>query len=187
MFFGKYIGLKKQSFHLDGYKLRPIRYEDRNAILKWRNNQLYHLRQTKKINEVEQEHYFKTVVASLFKKNYPEQFLFSLDYDNQHIAYGGLVHIDWDKASAELSFVMDTSLEARSFKKLWDVFLILIEKVAKALNLKVIYTVAFDLRPRLYEVLELNGYKIEPEEKKHTKFTSKEEKIVIHVKQLNYD
>lgn len=187
MIFGQYLGLKEQSFYLNGYILRPIRYGDRNAILKWRNDQLYHLRQPKKLKEQEQDHYFKTVVASLFEVNYPDQLLFSLDYDNEHIAYGGLVHIDWDKAYAELSFVMNTSLETKYFKKLWEVFLILIEKIAKELNLKAIYTAAFDLRPRLYEVLELNGYKREQEINIYTKFTSQEETIIVHAKKLSYD
>lgn len=187
MIFGQYPGLKEQSFYLNGYNLRPIRYGDRNAILKWRNDQLYHLRQPKKLKEQEQDYYFKTVVASLFEVNYPDQLLFSLDHDNEHIAYGGLVHIDWDKAYAELSFVMNTSLETKYFKKLWEVFLILIEKIAKELNLKVIYTAAFDLRPRLYEVLELNGYKREQEINIYTKFTSQEETIIVHAKKLSYD
>ena len=187
MTFGEYPGLKEQAFYFEGYCLRTIRYRDRNAILKWRNDQLYHLRQPKKLKRKDQDHYFKTVVASLFKENHPDQLLFSLDHDNEHIAYGGLVHIDWAKAYAELSFVMNTSLEAKYFKKLWEVFLILIEKIAKELNFKVIYTAAFDLRPRLYEVLELNGYKKEQEINRYTKFTSQEEIIIIHAKKLSYD
>ena len=43
----KYIALNKQNFQFDIYKLTPIRIKDRYKIMKWRNEQLYHLRQLK--------------------------------------------------------------------------------------------------------------------------------------------
>ncbi len=39
--------LNRQIFTKENYKIVPIRYEDRLDILKWRNEQIYHLRQKK--------------------------------------------------------------------------------------------------------------------------------------------
>jgi len=43
----RYKCLQKQEFRKDEYAIIPIRYEDRLDIMKWRNDQMYHLRQDK--------------------------------------------------------------------------------------------------------------------------------------------
>ena len=181
--FGKYRKLSKEFYICGKYKLRPICYDDRVAIMQWRNEQLYHLRQKAPLTQQEQDYYFSTTVAALFKKEYPNQLLFSLDQNKKHIAYGGLVHIDWKKSYAELSFVMETKLEGLFFEDLWAVFLILIEDVAKDLKINVLYTAAFDLRPRLYKVLERYNYEEKENIEKYTHFV-KQEKIIVHAKTI---
>ena len=52
------------------YKIVPIRYEDRFDIMKWRNEQMYHLRQSKPLSEDDQERYFTDVVSQLFDKEH---------------------------------------------------------------------------------------------------------------------
>ena len=47
--------LKKQLFSLNEYSIIPIRYEDRLSILKWRNEQIYHLRQDKLLTKNDQD------------------------------------------------------------------------------------------------------------------------------------
>ena len=61
-------------------------------------------------------------------------------------------------------------------------FLKLIEKIAHQLRLKSIYTAAFDLRPKLYSVLEEFGYESKPNINLYTKFESNQEKIIVHTK-----
>lgn len=185
MQFGKYRKLDKEIYTSGKYKLRTICYEDRVAIMQWRNEQLYHLRQKAPLTQEEQDYYFTKVVASLFKKEYPNQLLFSLDQDEIHIAYGGLVHIDWKKSYAELSFVMDTKLEELFFEDLWAVFLNLIEEVAKDLKINVLYTAAFDLRPKLYKVLEGNNYEKKENIEDYTRFVT-QEKTIVHAKTIEY-
>ena len=51
--------------------------KDRLAIMKWRNEQMYHLRQDKPLTEKSQEYYFKTSIAPLFDQDNPSQILFS--------------------------------------------------------------------------------------------------------------
>ena len=144
--------LQNQIFSKEEFSLVPIRFEDRFDIMKWRNEQVYHLRQNKPLTEQDQENYFENVVAKLFDQDQPQQILFSFLENGKCIGYGGLVHINWIDKNAEISFIMETSLEKESFEKYWTIYLSLIEKVAfDDLGLHKIYTYAFDLRPKLYK------------------------------------
>tara|TARA_Y100000768_G_C23979071_1_gene684708 strand:- start:781 stop:1350 length:570 start_codon:yes stop_codon:yes gene_type:complete len=187
MIFGKYIAIKLQYFQEKEFLLRPIEFADRTRIMKWRNEQLYHLRQKNKLTKKQQDFYFINEVAPLFRQKHPKQLLFSLDFNETHVAYGGLVHIDLIKKNAELSFVMDTRKEKKHFESYWKIFLKLIEKIAHQLQLKLIYTAAFDLRPKLYDVLEDLGYESKPNTNLYTKFESTEEKIIVHAKDIFYE
>ncbi|HMR86859.1 MAG TPA: GNAT family N-acetyltransferase, partial [Saprospiraceae bacterium] len=100
----KYKSLNLAEISDGQYKIVPIRYEDRLNIMKWRNEQMYHLRQSKPLTEEEQERYFTNVVAQLFDKEQPDQILFSYLEGDVCIGYGGLVHINWIDKNAELSF-----------------------------------------------------------------------------------
>ena len=100
----EYICLKNQSYEQNGFSIVPIRYEDRLEIMKWRNDQIYHLRQDKPLTEKDQNLYFKNTIAKLFQKENPNQILFSFLRENICIGYGGLVHINWIDKNAEISF-----------------------------------------------------------------------------------
>ena len=151
----KYYLLNKVKFEYEEFSLIPIRHEDRYLIMKWRNEQMYHLRQNKELTKEEQDFYFDNVVSHLFLKEQPEQILFSFLKNDELIGYGGLVHINWTDKNAEISFLMNTILEKEHFEEYWMIYLSLIEKVAfHQLSLHKIFTYAFDLRPNLYKVLE---------------------------------
>lgn len=99
------------------------------------------------------------------------------------VGYGGLVHINWLDKNAEVSFIMQTSLEKEHFSTIWSTYLTLIERVAfKDLELHKLYTYAFDLRPHLYEVLEKNDYFLDARLKDHCFFEGKAKDVVIHSK-----
>jgi len=179
----QYAVLNHQIFEHENYVIVPIRYEDRLDIMKWRNEQIYHLRQNKALTVEDQEHYFDTVVNTLFEQEKPNQILFSYLENGICIGYGGLVHINWLDKNAELSFVMKTDLEKDSFQKHWAIFLNLMEQVAFGdLKLHKITTYAFDLRPKLYPVLEQSGFKKEAVLKKQCLFNSEYIDVVIHSK-----
>lgn len=180
---GKYNVLKKREYKSGKYSLVPIRFQDRLAIMKWRNEQIYHLRQVNPLTETDQEEYFKNVVARLFDAEQPDQLLFSYLEAGHCIGYGGLVHINWVDCNAELSFIMDTKLEKDAFGKHWGVFLGLAEEIAfHDLGLHKLYTYAFDLRPHLYEALEANGYVREAVLKEHCFYMGEYKDVVIHAK-----
>ena len=179
----EYIALKNQFFKYDNFSIVPIRFKDRFQIMKWRNEQMYHLRQEKPLTIESQDLYFKNVVSKLFNQKYPDQILFSYLNGIKCLGYGGLVHINWEDKNAEVSFIMNTELEATEFKKHWNIFLTMINQVAiNELELIKTYTYAFDLRPNLYSALEDAGYIQEAKLKKHKKIDDKFIDILIHSK-----
>jgi RimJ/RimL family protein N-acetyltransferase len=170
-------------YSLDEYKLIPIRYEDRLDVMRWRNEQIYHLRQKELLTEEQQDKYFKEVVRSLFDEEYPSQILFSYLDGEKCIGYGGLVHIDWQSKNAEISFIMDTTLESKYFNLHWKNYLTLLYKYAfEELNLHKIYTYAFDIRPYLYKALEEGGLVFEAKLKEYFLFEGEYKDVVIHSK-----
>lgn len=184
----KYSCLNQQIFSFEEYSLVPIRFEDRYDIMKWRNEQIYHLRQDKILTTEDQDKYFSNVVSKLYNENKPNQILFSFLKNEKCIGYGGLVHINWVDRNAEISFIMDTQLEKDNFELIWDIYLYLIEKIGfQYLNLHKISTYAYDLRPRIYSVFEKNNFIKEAVLKSHKLFENKYIDIVIHSKINNND
>lgn len=175
--------LNKQLYSIEEYSLVPIRAEDRFAIMKWRNEQIYHLRQNKPLTEEDQNRYFQNTVAKLFEQEQPMQILFSYLKGDECIGYGGLVHINWIDRNAEISFIMDTQLENNEFHKHWGIYLDLLYQIAfEDLKLHKIYTYAFDLRPHLYEAIEAKGFVKEAVLREHCFFDSVFKDVVIHSK-----
>lgn len=177
----KYICLQHQEQHLGDYSIVPLRYEDRFSIMKWRNEQIYHLRQSRPLTEEDQQRYFDNVVCKLYDNPKPDQILFSYLEKGDCIGYGGLVHINWIDNNGEISFIMDTQLEAEHFAEHWSNYLTMLKNVAfDDLGLHKIYTYAFDLRPHLYTMLETNGYKREATLKEHCLYNGEYKDVVIH-------
>jgi RimJ/RimL family protein N-acetyltransferase len=175
--------LTNSIFQQGAFSIVPLRYEDRLDILKWRNEQIYHLRQNKPLTVEDQENYFNTVVDKLFDEEQPNQILFSYLENDICIGYGGLVHINWIDKNAEISFVMNTEVEKKEFQKHWCTYLELIEYVAfNELKFKKIFTYAFDLRPHLYEALDKSGFKKEATLKNHCLFNGDFLDVLIHSK-----
>ena len=106
-----------------------IRHEDRYAIMKWRNEQLYHLRQTELLTEAMQDAYFENIVAKLFDQEQPDQILFSFLQGGECIGYGGLVHVNWRNKNAEVSFIINTVLEKNIFLKIGLRFFLYLKKL----------------------------------------------------------
>ena len=176
-----YICLQQQGQHIGDYSIVPLRYEDRFSIMKWRNEQIYHLRQVRPLTKEDQQRYFDNVVSKLYDNPKPDQILFSYLGKDVCIGYGGLVHINWIDRNGEISFIMDTKLEAENFQEHWSNWLTKLKKVAfDDLGLHKIYTYAFDLRPHLYTALEANGFTREATLKEHCMFQGEYKDVVIH-------
>lgn len=175
--------LHKQEITTGEYTIVPIRYEDRLAIMKWRNEQMYHLRQEKILTENDQEAYFQNIILPSYKEKTPAQILFSFLQNEKCIGYGGLVHINWQSNQAEVSFIMASELEADNFETNWVNFLHLLEKVAFSdLYLNSIFTYAYDLRPQLYKAIENAGFQQTKRLEKEQLVEGKLVDVVIHTK-----
>jgi len=104
----EYKVLNKNNYESVEFKIIPLRQEDRYDIMKWRNEQIYHLRQNKPLTKKDQDLYYQTVVDKLYENERPDQILFSFLEGEKLIGYGGLVHINWIDKNAEISFIMET-------------------------------------------------------------------------------
>lgn len=183
IFSSKYKCLSNQAFSEGIYSLVPIRYQDRLDIMKWRNEQIYHLRQSDPLTEEDQNYYFENVVSKLFEQDKPNQILFSYLENGKCIGYGGLVHINWKDKNAEISFIMNTELEKDFFEFHWHNYLSLIERAAfDDAKLHKILTFAFDIRPHFYNVIEKVGYKKEGKLKDQYLWNNKYYDGIIHAK-----
>jgi len=177
----KYSFLSKSQWEINEYSIVPIREEDRYLIMQWRNEQLFHLRQTLPLTVDLQDNYFANVISKLFEEPKPNQILFSYLKNNICYGYGGLVHINWQDKNAEISFVMNTALEKFEFEIHWQNFLKLIKQIAfEELDFHKIYTYAYDLRPRLYTALAKEGFKKEAVLVDHIYFDNKYVDVLIH-------
>lgn len=182
----QYKALRNQVLTSGDYSIVPIRSEDRFLIMQWRNEQIYHLRQNRQLTIEDQDYYFKNVVSKLFDQDKPDQLLFSFLKDEKCVGYGGVVHINWADQHAEISFILDTSLEKCFFESYWKIFLKLIEQVGfLELNLHKLFTFAFDLRPNLYKAIESVGFSKEAVLSQHVVFESQFKDVVIHSKIRN--
>lgn len=182
-FLNQYRILRNNEFQEGNIKIVPIRYEDRLDIMKWRNAQIFHLRQEKPLTETDQNNYFKNVIFELFTQPQPNQLLFSYLENEVCVGYGGLVHINWKDKNAEISFIINPELEKDHFQRHWRNYLSLIERVAfEELDLHKIYTYAFDLRPHLYKAVEAAGYIKEAELNEHFFQNNAYKSVVIHSK-----
>lgn len=179
----RYVALDKDLVSLGAFSLVPIRFEDKTKIMQWRNEQIYHLRQTNRLTEQDQDSYFENVLSKMFEQQQPNQILFSFLENGECIGYGGLVHINWTDKNAEISFIMQTTLETKRFSEIWTGYLFLLEKVAfNDLKLHKVFTYAFDVREYLYAPLLKSGFSEEARLKEHCFFDNKFKDVLIHSK-----
>jgi len=128
-----------------------------------------------------QDLYFNNTISQLFNDEKPDQILFSYLENDICIGYGGLVHINWDDRHAELSFIMDTQLEASAFAEHWTNYIQLICEVAfKEIGLHKIFTYAYDIRSNLYPILEEQGFSLEARLTDHKLIENNYVDVVIH-------
>ena len=178
----EYTVLKRQQYESGAYRVVPIRAQDKYDIMRMRNEQIYHLRQTSPLTKSNQDLYFKDVISKLFEAQKPSQILFSYLHGEVLIGYGGLVHINWVDKNAEISFIIKTHRD-KEFSLHWTHFLNMITEVTfEELGFHKFFTYAFNLRLHLYAVLEENGFNEEARLKEHCFFEDKYIDVVIHSK-----
>ena len=143
----------------NGYALRPIHWDDRLAILQWRNAQLGVLRQIEPLSTSDQDRYFTETVLPQLDQEFPAQFMFAFLKESKLVGYGALVHIHWGDHRAEVSFLTDPGrLNPATIAADWSAYLHLLKPLAKVLGLHKLTTETYSLRSDLIPILEANGF-----------------------------
>jgi RimJ/RimL family protein N-acetyltransferase len=141
------------------YQLRPIHWNDREAIREWRNAQIDVLRQQNALTANEQDIYFSNLVLPQLTQEQPEQILFAFLEDSQLVGYGGFVHIVRSDRHAEVSFLTDVDRsEQHIFSQDWSEYLTLLVQLAQRIGFHKLTTETYSIRPELIEILENFGF-----------------------------
>jgi RimJ/RimL family protein N-acetyltransferase len=141
------------------YQLRPIHWDDRDAIRGWRNAQIDVLRQHKPLSASDQDNYFSNTVLPQLSQEQPDQILFAFLEDSKLVGYGGFVHIVWPDHAAEVSFLTNTNRsEQHIFSQDWSEYLNLLVQLAEEIGLNRLTTETYSIRPKLIEILENFGF-----------------------------
>ena len=180
----KYSFLPINKYCIKEYCLVPLREEDMELIMKWRNEQIDVLRQKKPLTKDQQHSYFNQVVMKSFSDDKPDCVLFSFLINFVCVGYGGLVHIDWESKTAELSFLVDTNhyINQNLYSSDFNSFLTLIHEIIfKDLKFKKLFTETYDFRPYHIEVLEKFGFKEEKRIKNKVVINGKNVDSAFHV------
>lgn len=157
----KYLIDAKQEYSSEEISIIPLRNEDKELIRVWRNEQMYHLRQTKPLTAHEQDEYFENVINKLFEQQRPGQLLFSILLKGLFIGYGGLVHINWRDNYAEISFLVETSIleNKKKYENLFSYFLkVMVDMAFRELCLNRLFTETYAFRKFHLGILEKNGF-----------------------------
>jgi RimJ/RimL family protein N-acetyltransferase len=141
--------------------LRAVEPGDVESIRQWRNAQMDVLRQRLPLTPGAQRAYFASVVWPMKSHVEPSQILFAIEQEGILIGYGGLVHISWPDLRAEVSFLLEPSmekeLEARSAA--FSRFLDLVSALAfQDLRLHRLSTETSNLRSAHIATLENSGF-----------------------------
>ncbi len=143
------------------YAISSIQASDAIKIMNWRNDQIDALRQTKPLTEEEQNKYFEEKVFKEYENRKPNPLLVRFTQKESLIGYGGLVHLEWEKEKAEVSFLLETERSADGELYLFEmkIFMLLIKRLAfDHLQLNELTTEAYAHRKLHVDGLESCGF-----------------------------
>jgi RimJ/RimL family protein N-acetyltransferase len=151
------------------YSLRPLRWEDREPIRAWRNDQIAVLRQPAPLTAADQDSYYRDVVAPQMGMAAPPQVLVAMTEDDRLVGYGGIVHLCWPDRRGEVSFLTDTSrLDDERFAADWRAYLAMLLPLCRAgLGLHKLTTETYEFRTTLIPILEESGFVLEGTLREH--------------------
>lgn len=148
--------------------LRPLRWEDREPIRLWRNDQIDVLRQTHELSKADQDRYYRDVIRPQFDQEHPAQILWAVDENEALIGYGGLVHIVWPDRRGEVSFLTETTRSTTLLERDWTAFLdVLVPMARDRLGLHKLTTETYVTRRDVIPLLESHGFQREGTLREH--------------------
>jgi RimJ/RimL family protein N-acetyltransferase len=178
-----YACLHQQLFELGPYTVSPVEEAQIERIRLWRNAQMDVLRQSAPIEPQQQVDYFAKHIWPTMALATPTNMLVSFFLDQQMIGYGGLVHIAWEYARAEISFLLspDRVEDKDVYEADFSAFLTLMKHMAfDDLKMHRLFTETYDIRPLHIAILEHNGFVREGVLRQHVKINNKAIDVVLH-------
>lgn len=155
-----YRAFPELGIEVEGRALRALRWEDREPIRRWRNEQLDVLRQGSPLTPEQQDAYYTDVLAPQFGLDRPPQVLVAFEEEGRLVGYGGFVHIAWHDDRAELSFLMATErAQSPAWADDWRAYLPLLATLAREhLGLHRLTTETFAFRTDVLAVMQECGF-----------------------------
>lgn len=163
--------------------IRAVEPEHIEAIRSWRNAQIDVLRQSRAIMPEEQVAYFDRVVWPDKGSDHPSNILLGLFENGRIIGYGGLVHIAWDYARAEVSFLLATEIaqDDEVVSTLFATWLRQMQRLAlDDLGLFRLTTETYAMRTLHLRVLDEAGFQREGLLREHVRVGGRPMDAVIH-------
>jgi RimJ/RimL family protein N-acetyltransferase len=160
--------------------IQPIHIE---LIRQWRNAQIDVLRQSAPISSEEQINYFEKQIWPTLQDERPPQILLSYFEGKKLIGYGGLTHINWDSAQAEISFLLDGSraVDLPIYRTDFLIYLDLIKMLAfQEIGLHRLYAETFSSRNHHITVLEESGFTPEGIMRDHVRIDGQYLDCLVH-------
>jgi RimJ/RimL family protein N-acetyltransferase len=168
----------------EGYfSLTTVQDAHIDSIRQWRNAQLDVLRQAACISSEQQERYFEREIWPRLTQPHPNNVLLVFLERERPVGYGGLVHIAWEHARAEVSFLLDPILTADipTYSRYFSTYLDLLKRLAfDGLRLHRLFTETFANRTDHICVLEANRFRLEGRLREHVRIGGTAVDSLIH-------
>ena len=181
---GPYRVMRQRPVLGDGSILvRAIEPEHIELIRCWRNAQIDVLRQTRPITTEEQIAYFEGAIWPDKETDQPANILLGLFQNDRLIGYGGLVHIAWDYARAEVSFLLDSEIagDDEGVSTLFAAWLRQMQSLAfDDLGLSRLTTETYAMRTLHLRVLDEAGFRQEGVLRQHVRVGGRPMDAVVH-------
>ena len=181
---GPYRVMRQRPVLSDGsVVVRAIEPEHIELIRNWRNAQIDVLRQTQPITIEEQIAYFERVVWPDKAVDQPANILLGLFQNDRLIGYGGLVHIAWDYARAEVSFLLASEIagDDEVVSTLFAAWLRQMQRLAfDDLGLSRLTTETYAMRTLHLRVLGEAGFRQEGLLRQHVRVGGRPVDAVVH-------
>lgn len=154
-----YKALAEEQWQFGGLLFRPLVFQDIEKIRRWRNSQTKYLRQQGPVSRLKQIIYFFSNVRKDMATKQPEKVLLGVVSREGLVGYCGLVHIDWMRNEAEVSFLLsDVNIGEDAYTEIMTSALLCLCKVARSLGLKWLKTETYVFPEREKHIATLESF-----------------------------
>lgn len=178
-----YSCMPRQRLESSHFSLVAVQPNHIELIRQWRNAQMDVLRQVSVITSEQQKDYYSKHIWSEMRSSQPKNILLTFLDGDKPIGYGGIVHIAWEHRRAEVSFLLDPSLNKTEdiYAGYFATFLDLLFVLAfDDLGLNRLFTETYVMRKHHISVLENSGFLREGVLKHHIRINDQPVDSVIH-------